>query len=58
MGVGKETLAGNNKKGVKEGCLVQLTVETTTTNLLHSSIMPSENVITERVWKGKNTKNC
>jgi len=56
--VGKETLAGNNKKGVKEGCLVQLTVEVTTKNLLHSSIMSSENVTTQRVWKGKNIKNC
>jgi hypothetical protein len=58
MGVGKETLAGNNKKGLKEGCLVQLIIEATTTNLLHFSIIPSENVTTQRVWEGKNTKNC
>jgi hypothetical protein len=54
----KERLAGNNKTRVNEGCLVQLRVEGTTTNLLHSSTMPSKNVTTQRVWKGKNTKAC
>lgn len=58
MDVERETLVGNNKTKAKEGCLVQFKVEATTTNVLHFSTMPGENVTTQRVWRSKNTKAC
>jgi hypothetical protein len=56
MGVEKETLTGNNKTRAKKGCLMQLRVEATTTNLLHFLTMPSENVTTQRVLRSKKTQ--
>lgn len=58
MEVERKTLVGNNKTRTDKRCLVQFWVQATTTNLLHFLIMLVENVTTQRVQRGKNTKAC